>query len=90
MSLERRVEKLEDALPRDADGPTDTARLRHALAQAHVRRRLGLPAPPLPAGEGPLWERLRRAIARADADRARVQAGATGPWLSPRHQSTHK
>jgi hypothetical protein len=67
MSFDRRLERLEEALEMETDGPSLEARLREALEVARERRRQGEePADDeSPCGEGPIWARFARARQRA-------------------------
>jgi hypothetical protein len=77
--MEHRIAKLETALHLEHAGPSLADRLGEARDDARERRRLGLPTPLLEA-EGPLGDRYRMALARAQQARAHLSSGEPGPW----------
>jgi hypothetical protein len=72
-ALDRRLTRLEHAMDPEDEQPSLEERLRLALEEASMRRRLGLPAPERPEGDDPISQRLRQARIRADACRQQLR-----------------
>jgi hypothetical protein len=80
--LEHRLEWLERELGSPEEKLSLADRLRWAKEAARRRRIAGLPRAELPGDlDGPMAAWLRRAIARAQEKRARLEQAELGSWL---------